>query len=69
LPAYAKECEDFVKTRAPKTVDATKIDPAPKKHKTIGEASGSDDPSGSSSSSGLSSALAQMLAAAKAAKE
>ena len=68
-PAYAKECEDFDKTRAPKTVDATKIDPAPKKQKTTGEATGSDDPGGSGSSSGLSSALAQMLAAAKVAKE
>jgi hypothetical protein len=69
-PAYTKECEDFDNAKAPKKNDASKpSEPPAKKPKTIGDASSSADPNGSSGSSGLSSALAQMLAAAKAAKE
>jgi hypothetical protein len=66
-PVYAKECEEFEKSS--KKVTATKPieEPAPKKPK-IGELPGAPanptPPTG-----GLTAALAQMLAAAKAAKE
>ena len=70
-PAYAKECEDFEKAKKkddnagakPKKDD----EPAPKKPKTGDSATG--EATGGSGSGGMSSALAQMLVAAKAAKE
>jgi hypothetical protein len=67
-PAYAKECEEFEKsnTKAPKKDSNTSAtsEPAQKKPKL------DDDPAtAASGSGGLSSALSQMLAAAKAAKE